>query len=167
MEAIKERMKKMRVFRKKVFALVISLALICTITVVNGPASALECRQSTANQHTLLALDPRFTHFSRISSALDINSLGRADCVGSFTIYQQYDNDSTITMTLQRFEENEGWIDIKEWSKSYSGSGAKLLSKGYYVETGYRYRLVTVANILDDDGGALEIISCDSLIVKY
>lgn len=154
----------MKVIGKKVFSLLISFSLICTITVGNGPAAAQEGQP--VNQHTLLALDPRFTHFSRISSALDINSLGRAECVGSFTLYQQYDNDSTITMTLQRFEE-DGWIDIKEWSKNYSGTGAKLLSKGYYVETGYRYRLVTVASILDDDGVALEIISCDSLIVEY
>lgn len=162
-------MKHSRYPYRKFVSLLVGIVFFCNV--VATPTYALDSRQESAapvidSQYTnLYVIDPRFTHFSRISSGLDIDSSGRADCTGSYTIYQKYDYESTITMTLQRFE--DGWVNIQEWSKDYSGSGAKLLNKGYYVASGYRYRLIAVAEILDEDGFVLERISCDSQIVEY
>lgn len=157
--------------RRRFDSLLLGLVFVCNV--VATPAYALDSRQeSTApvinpQYAYLFMIDPRFTHFSRISSGLDIDSSGRADCTGSYTIYQKYDYESKITITLQRFEDIKGWVDVQEWSKDYSGSGVKLLNKGYYVASGYRYRLIAVAEILDEDGAVLERISCDSQVVEH
>lgn len=141
-----------------------SLSILLALTT---PAAASVDREAAPRMVTNAAvefqIDPRFDHMSRISSSLDIDSLGRASCVGSFTTYDEY--DSTITITLQQFKNNR-WTDIKEWSGDFTGTGVKYLSKGYYVESGYRYRLVTVVQIWD---GATEIEkeSCDSPVYDY
>ena len=109
-------------------------------------------------------ITPRFQHLSRISSSLTFSALGRANCGGSFTTYDEY--DSSMTMVLQQFK-NQEWVDIKTWSGDFTGSGVKVLDKGYYVPSGYRYRLVVTVTIWDSKGNALEIASCDSPIQEY
>lgn len=158
---------------KKTLALTLAAALTTAALAVPVAASAAVpavhpyavASVSETAYETALLLDPRFTHFSRISSGLDINSLGRADCTGSYTIYKTYSYDSTLTVTLQR-KEDSGWVDVMEWTKDYTDTGTKVLNKGYYVTRG-TYRLVTVAQIFDDDGTVLETISCDSPIKEY
>ena len=157
---------------KKTLALTLAAALTSAALAVPVAASAVVAADpsdvasvSETAYETALLLDPRFTHFSRISSGLDINSLGRADCTGSYTIYKTYSYDSTLTMTLQR-KEDSGWVDVMEWTKDYTDTGTKVLNKGYYVTRG-TYRLVTVAQIFDEDGTVLETISCDSPTQEY
>lgn len=79
----------------------------------------------------IVYLEPRFEYLSRISSGLTISSSGRAACGGSFTTYDQY--DSRMTMTLQQYVDS-GWVDIKEWSQDFTGSGVKMMDKGYYCD---------------------------------
>lgn len=132
-------------------------------------AERLEPAPVTLSRHLsdtcqTLALDPRFSYLTRISSSLSINTLGRANCTGAFTTYDEY--DSTITIVLQQ-ERNGSWTDIKEWSEDYAGSGIKMLEKGYYVSSGYRYRVITTVQIWDADGTLLEKVSCDSPVKEW
>lgn len=96
-------------------------------------------------EQTTILVNPRYQHLSRVSSSLSFSAAGRAECTGAFTTYDTY--DSTITITLQQFV-NARWVDVKEWSQDYSGSGVKYLNKGYYVPNG-RYRLATTVQIWD------------------
>lgn len=62
---------------------------------ISAPALAaerLEPAPATLSQHIsdtcqALALDPRFSYLTRISSSLSINALGRANCTGAFDEY--------------------------------------------------------------------------------
>ena len=131
----------------------------------NLPAITSVCETA---YETAMFLGPRFTHFSRISSGLSFNDLGRAACTGSYTIYIDYNYDSTMTMTLQWFNESDAaWTDVKVWTGDFTKTGTKMLDKGYYVSERGKYRVVTVAKIFDDDGTLLETIACDSPTKEY
>lgn len=142
----------------------ITLTLIAVLNLSPAVAAVTAVCLSPTETVISLSLDPRFSYMSRIASSLSVNSLGRASCTGTFTTYDEY--DSTITMTLQQFKDGK-WSSIKEWSEDYSGSGIKALDKGYYVASGYRYRVVTVVQIWGTDGKELEKASCDSPIYEY
>lgn len=134
-----------------------------SLTLALATPKALAYETSTADIAVVFQ-EPRFEHLSRISSGLTISSLGRAACGGSFTTYDEY--DSRMTMTLQQFVDSE-WVDIKEWSQDFTGSGVKMMDKGYYVKSGYRYRMTVTVEILDSDGSVLETEYCDSPIKEY
>lgn len=142
-----------------------ALALALTAALITGAALAQEPPEATSTYEVTAQMDPRFTHISRISSGLSISTSGRASCTGSYTIYKTFDLDSRMTITLQR--DDNGWKDVQTWSEDFTGSGFKILDKGYYVSSGYRYRLVTVMQIFDDNGNVLETASCDSPIKEY
>lgn len=139
-------------------ALLLSMFLLLSPTAhATSPAATTHNENGTITE---LMLNPRFDHMSRIASGLSFNSLGRANCTGTFTTYDEY--DSAMTVILQK-NENGRWTDIIKWSENYTGSGVKLMEKGYYVGSG-RYRVVTTVQIFDDDGTVLETVTCDSPI---
>lgn len=128
----------------------------------NVPASAITHTATTTRID--LSRDPRFTYINSIASGLSVNSLGRASCSGTFDPYDAV--DSTITMTLQQ-EKDGAWVDIKTWSEDSTGSSVRVIDKGYYVEKGYSYRVITIVQIWDTDGAQLEKVACDSPISEY
>ena len=91
---------------------------------------------------------PNYSYISAIGSDLSIGSNGYATCSGHIDIYVDY--DSTITLTLQRSNNGRSWSDIKSWSKSFTTTGTNYLEKGYYVESGYYYRVLTAAEVKAD-----------------
>lgn len=142
-------------------ALALAAPISLSLMLTTPKAMALE---SNPADIAIVYLEPRFEHLSRISSGLTISSAGRAACGGSFTTYDQY--DSRMTMTLQQYVDSE-WVDIKEWSQDFTGSGVKMMDKGYYVKSGYRYRMTVMVEILDSDGSVLETEFCYSPIKEY
>lgn len=108
-------------------------------------------------------INPRFKYITRISSGLSISKNGYADCTGSYTINEEY--PGTTTMTLQRYADGQ-WSDVKEWSEDYPDSGVKMLNKGYYVTSGYRYRMITTVEI-KSGSTVVERESCDSPTKEY
>lgn len=150
--------------RLKVLALAAPLCL--SLALSTPTARAVE---ASAPELTVLdlSISPRFEHIMRISASLSISSLGRAECGGTYIIYDIYDGyDSRMTMTLQRYEDFD-WVDVKEWSQDFTGAGGKMMNKGYYVTSGYRYRMTVTAEILDSDGSVLESVFVDSPIKEY
>lgn len=142
------------------------LVLFCTLLCAGAShhAQAIGTPPEESAHETVIELEPRFDHLSRISASLTFSSLGRANCGGSFTTYDEY--DSSMTMVLQRLEGTR-WVDVKDWSESFSGSGVKVLDKGYYVSSGYSYRVSVTVNILDSNGNSIETVTCDSPIKEY
>lgn len=140
-----------------------ALAMSLTLTLATPHAMATENHSTEIN---FFALDPRFEHLSRISASLSI-SRGRANCGGSFTIYDIYDGyDSRMTMVLQQYT-NSRWESIAEWSKDFNGSGIKMMQEEYKVSSGYRYRMTVTAEIFDSSGDVIETVTCDSPIKTY
>lgn len=156
--------------KRAVMALSLSAALALVPLSTTAAAAELQADLPIAQEVTadtvVCMMDPRFTHISRISSSLSFGALGRANCTGSYTLYEEYENDSKLTMTLQQFRSN-AWYDIKTWTQEYTGSSVKMLEKGYYVDKGYRYRVVTSMEIFDSKGNVIEMASCDSPIQEY
>lgn len=143
----------------------LAAVFLCVLLVLSNTAHATALVPVASSFDTTVQelLAPRFNHLSRISSSLSISSAGRANCTGSFTTYDDY--DSTMTVTLQQYVDYS-WTDVKEWSEDYTGSGVKMLDNGYYVTSGYRYRVVTTVQIWDGDE-EIEKVSCDSPIKDY
>lgn len=141
----------------------IALAMGLTLTLATPHALAAENHSA---EISVYALDPRFEHLSRISASLSITS-GRANCGGSFTIYDIYDGcDSRMTMVLQQYT-NSRWESISEWSEDFSGSRIKMMQEVFKVSSGYRYRMTVTAEIFDSSGDVIETVTCDSPIKTY
>lgn len=150
--------------RNRVSSLI--LAVLLCLSLVSSPVKA-HAAESSTQELTILYLSPRFKFLSQISASLSISNFGRATCGGAFYIYDKYDGyDSRMTMVLQQYEDT-GWTDLKEWSQDFTGTGAKLMEKSYYVSAGYRYRMIATVEILDSAGEVLETVSCDSPIKEY
>lgn len=143
--------------------MMLAASLSMTLTLAVPSALAVDISPSPS-EIVILDLEPRFEHISQLSASLSISGLGRAACGGSFTTYDEY--DSRMTMVLQQYTDSE-WVDIKEWSQEYTGSGVKMIDKGYYVSGGYRYRMTVIVEILDSKGNVIETVSCDSPIKEY
>ena len=151
---------------KRFKALALAALLCLSLNLATPTARAVE---SSSPEITVLDLfnSPRFKHIMQITSSLTISNLGRAECGGTYIIYDIYDGyDSRMTMTLQQYVDLE-WVDLKEWSQDFTGAGSKLMNKGYYVKSGYRYRMTVTAEILDSEGNVLESVSVDSPIKEY
>lgn len=144
----------------------LALAAPLCLSLALASPQALAADLSTP-ETTVLTLSPRYEHLSLIAASLTISNLGRAACGGTCYIYDMYEDcDSRMTMLLQRYE-STGWEDVKDWSQDFTGSGNKMMDKGYYVSSGYRYRMTVTVEILDSDGNVIESVSCDSPIKEY
>lgn len=148
----------------RIKALALAAPLCLSLALTTPQALAADISQP---ETTILELSPRFEHFAQIAASLSISSLGRASCGASVYIYDIYDGyDSRMTMVLQRYEDS-GWVDIKDWSQDFTGSGTKMMDKGYYVSSGYRYRMTVTAEIFNSSGKVIESVSCDSPIKEF
>ena len=54
---------------------------------------------------------------------------------------------SKITMTLQKSKDKNSYSKVQMWSKDYSGTGTKSLTKTKTVSKGYYYRVRVVVRI--------------------
>ncbi len=116
---------------------------------------------SVAPQGTIV---PCYSYISTIGSGLSINSGGYSTCSGFINIYVNY--SSTITITLQRSSNGSSWTNIKSWSQSFSTTGLNSIEKGYYVESGYFYRVLTTAQVKNGNT-VLETATCYSAVKSY
>lgn len=158
-----------RFFTRTLLPLWLALAILFTpayaaSTDSNYPPASYRSQTVVETVYDGLAVEPRFEYISRIAASLSISDWGYADCAGSYTTYEEL--DGTIKIELQQYKDNR-WIYVYDWSEDYSGSGAKLLSKGRFVVSGYRYRAIVTVQIKDSKGNVLETIACDSPVWDY
>ncbi len=107
---------------------------------------------------------PQFTHIWVLTPGLEINSSGKATCIGDVTIY---DDTFTIVLTveLQKLG-NNNWDTIKTWTKSGIGKSGALIVESYYVAKG-TYRVSANAKVYNTSGTLLENRSLYSRTVTY
>lgn len=110
------------------------------------PAAAVVAQIDREDESTVY-FQPRYTNISNISAGLLISSLGRAACTSTATMRNDY--DGTLTMTLEQLDASDRWVAIKSWSTEFSGPEVVMLDKGYYVEKGFSYQVVTTVEIRD------------------
>lgn len=103
---------------------------------------------------------PYYTGTSAISASLSISSSGKASCSGIIRLYSGY--SASFTMKLQKYTGGY-WSTVKTWSTS----DKHILSKEYYVTSGYNYRVVTSASVYNSSGAYVETTSAISQTVSY
>ena len=109
-------------------------------------------------------IQPCFVRIVHLSSSCSISSSGYADCYGQVDLDKTSDT-AELTMELQRSSNGDDWETIKGWITS--GKYAVELSKGWYVASGYIYRVHITARIYTSSGSLVETAIEDSFNVKY
>lgn len=71
----------------------------------------------------------------------------------------------SLTMELQQSGNGTTWSTIKSWDAS--GVGSATLEKGWYVLSGYSYRVKATADVYSASGGWVETEITYSSIVYY
>ena len=104
-----------------------------------------------------------YVYLSAIGSGLSINTSGYATCSGYLILLEDY--NSSLTLTLQR-SNGSGWSDVTSWSQSFTGMGSHSMQKGYYVSSGYSYRVLTTAKVINGST-VIETASVSSPIQQY
>ena len=71
-----------------------------------------------------------------------------------------------LTMSLQRSSNNgRTWSTVKTWDTSDYGSAA--LEEGWFVHSGYSYRVMATEAIYDESGDLIEEESVASPVEEY
>lgn len=120
---------------------------------------AIEQAPSNFNQ-----IKPYYNYITNIGASISISNSGYATCMGSLTIYSNY--SSTLTITLQRSKDSKNWSNVKTWSSDFDGIGVHSLEKGYYVSSGYTYRVVNEVKI-QNGNNILETATIYSKEISY
>jgi hypothetical protein len=108
-------------------------------------------------------LSPNYTYLSAVGSTLSIEN-GYATCSGFMNLFRDY--NSTITITLQSSANGSSWSNVTSWSQSFSGTGLLSIEKGYYVSSGYTYRVLNTAQVKNGTS-ILETATCYSPEEQY
>lgn len=96
------------------------------------------------------------------ANEFDINSVGKASCMGKTSTLSDY--KAHVTVELQQY--TKSWIKFDSWNTT-SNSGLALLNKNCYVDKGYSYRLKVTHKAYDSNGKTVETIVKYSNVVKY
>ena len=106
----------------------------------------------------------RYVGVVRILTTLKIESNGLAKPYTSVTLKSGYSAD--ITMALEQSPKGQNdWEEENSWSTS--GSGIVILSKSWFVPSGYDYRVVVDVTVYDENGSEVESPSNESAVVEY
>lgn len=109
-------------------------------------------------------VQPLFIRITRLSRDFSVSSSGYANCYGRVELDNTSDT-AELTMELQRSTNESDWETIKDWSAS--GKCVVELNKGWYVASGYSYRIHITAKVYTSSGSLVETVTRDSVIAKY
>lgn len=126
---------------------------------------ALPISAFAASSDEPIVIRPFYTHIGVLSAGLSIDGSGRATSGG---IVQTMAANTTLSLTvsLQQYKDGE-WKEIKSWTTSGPGNLGLDLSKDHYVSSGYSYRVVVTAKVLDSSSKVLEEQSKTTTEKKY
>jgi len=134
------------------------MIMFCTVPV---PTQAITGAENTGKPGVIT---PKFTYISLLNAGLDINSSGKATCIGHASAYDS-SHTTRLTVELQKYTGN-GWSTIKSWSTSSTGQSIAGLEEDYYVVHG-TYRVCSTAKVYNASGNLLENKSAYSDTVTY
>jgi len=135
------------------------MIMFCTVPV---PTQAITGAENTG---TLTGeIIPHFTYISLLNAGLNINSSGKATCIGHASAYDS-SHTTRLTVELQKYTGN-GWSTFKSWSTSSTGQSIAGLEEDYYVVHG-TYRVCSTAKVYNASGNLLENKSAYSDTVTY
>jgi len=104
----------------------------------------------------------QFTNIYSFFNSFEISDSGKSTFTSSLTARNV--DEVSIACDLQQYSAGK-WKTIKSWSGEYSGTGY-ILSKSWYVASGYSYRLKSYAYVYKD-GAMIESDSYTSSNIYY
>jgi len=110
------------------------------------------------------SIQPRFIKITRLSTDFSVSSSGYADCYSSVTLDNTSDT-AELTMELQRSTNKSDWETIKDWTAS--GKCVVTLDKGWYVVSGYYYRIHITADVYSTSGSLVDSATKDSVVAWH
>ncbi len=112
---------------------------------------------------TMDGVELQYVNTGSVNATLLINS-GTATCKAINVMTKS--NKSKTTMTLQKSTDKSSYSKVERWSKEYTGTGTKTLTKSYTVKKGYYYRLKVVIRVYSGSE-VIEKITKYSNVVQY
>lgn len=134
-------------------------SILCILVILSVLVSAASATVSDEDQ-----IQPYYIRISSISTDFSVSSSGYADCYGQVELYNTTDT-AELTMELQRSSDQSNWETIKDWSAS--GKCVVELDKGWYVASGYYYRIHITANVYTSSGSLGDSATADSVIAWH
>lgn len=107
----------------------------------------------------------RFQSVSNCIAAINVSSSGYATCKGAVVLYD--DGIIDATLTLMKSSDKKSWTEVKSWDASDDTNGSITISKGYFVVSGYYYKVVLSADVYDSSNHFIENATVTSKICSY
>ncbi|WP_085832100.1 hypothetical protein [Clostridium merdae] len=136
--------------KKKIVASLLALSMMISVSAPAFAVEQMDAPKLNSNYHVM------WTNTDRVNSTININSNGRAGCVG---IIEAREGTTKIqaTFLLKQVKSNgTGTKTVKSWTKTVSGDYL-LFDGAYYVSKGYEYEFEVYANVYRD--GIVENVS--------
>lgn len=109
-------------------------------------------------------IQPYFIRIASLSTSFSVSSAGYADCYGEVEMHNTTDT-AELTMELQRSSDKSNWETIKDWTNS--GKCTVELDKGWYVASGYYYRIHITADVYSSSGSLVDSATKDSVVAWH
>lgn len=109
-------------------------------------------------------IQPYYIKIVSFSTNFSVSSSGYADCYSNVTLDNTYDT-AELTMELQRSSDQSNWETIKDWTNS--GKCTVELDKGWYVTSGYYYRIHITADVYSTSGSLVDSATKDSVVAWH
>ncbi|NBJ16528.1 MAG: hypothetical protein FNP40_13395 [Dehalobacter sp. 4CP] len=143
---------------------IICMSLIVLMAIFSAvPAYAAIDGKSVSTQGSG-TVSPLFTYILQLNVGLEIDSSGKAACLGKATLYSGT-NRVDLTVQLQKFT-GSSWSAIKTWTSSGVGMSGTTILQNYYVVSG-TYRVSATAKVYNSSGNLLETATAYSPTATY
>lgn len=133
--------------------------ILCVLVILCMLVSMASAAVPTDNQ-----IQPCFIRITRLSTSFTVSASGYADCYGRVELDNLTDS-AELTVELQRSSDQSNWETIKDWSAS--GKCAVELNKGWYVASGYYYRIHITADVYSTAGSLVDSATKDSVVAWH
>ncbi|MGI6215833.1 MAG: hypothetical protein ACOYIT_08215 [Christensenellales bacterium] len=113
--------------------------------------------------------EPRVSHlrYSHIYDIIaDLSIVGSTARCSGYVRPSSNTSSSKVVVKLQK-QVNGLWKTIKSWSGNAVSGGRAQAGGEYTVNTGYKYRVVTKATVMNADGTVLEEATATSATQSY
>ncbi|WP_368294542.1 hypothetical protein [Dehalobacter sp. TBBPA1] len=137
------------------------ILLMAIFSAVPAYAAIDENNISTQGSGTI---SPLFTYILQLNVGLNIDSSGKAACMGDVSLYSGT-NRVDLTVQLQKFN-GSSWSAIKTWTSSGVGMPGTTILQNYYVVSG-TYRVSATAKVYNSSGTLLETVTAYSPTSTY
>lgn len=143
---------------------IICMGFIVLMAIFSAVPAHAAIDEKNVSTQGLGMVSPLFTYILQVNVGLNINSSGKAACVGDVSLYSG-SNRVVLTVQLQK-STSSGWSAIKTWTSSGVGMPGTTILENYYVVRG-TYRVSATAKVYNPSGSLLETVTAYSPTSTY